>query len=119
MHVSITGFRAHSVFAMPRFWWHAIRSMHQARRAEGVLHVEAGTVDGIQHTLTAWRDRAAMLDFLRSGAHLQAMQAFPQIGSGFGFGFSAEQMPAFRAVHGLWLAEAERRAAQPARQKSA
>jgi hypothetical protein len=109
-YVSITGMRVLRFWHYPRFAFHAVRSMVQAQSAPGNLVADARKIDGVHHTLTVWTDRPAMLDYLRSGAHRRAMKAFPQIGSGYAFGFEAEVPPDWSDVHALWLAEGRRRA---------
>ncbi|MBB1248138.1 hypothetical protein [Rhizobium sp. G21] len=111
-YVSITGMRVRSVWRLPRFAFHAVRSMSQARRAEGNLFADARKIDGVHHTLTVWTDRTAMLAYLRAGAHRCAMQAFPTLGMGYAFGFDAATRPDWTAVHALWLAEGVRRVDQ-------
>ena len=119
MYVSITGFRAHSVWHMPRFWWHAVAAMQQVKAAPGLIKADARSMAGVQHTRSAWTDRAAMLAFMASGSHRQAMRVFPAIGAGYAFGFEAEQMPDWATVRALWLEEGERRASEAARRQVA
>jgi hypothetical protein len=115
VYVSITGLRIKSPLQLPIFAWHAVRSMRQAKMAPGNLAADARRIEGIHHTLTLWQDRSAMLAYLRSGAHLKAMKAFPAIGTGYAFGFDTQAAPAWPEVHALWRAEGERRSAAAAR----
>lgn len=114
-YVSITGFVPRSPLAVPAFWFHALRSMSQAERANGIVFVEARRINGVQHTVSVWRSREDMNLFMGAGAHLQAMRAFPRLGHGHSFGFEADQAPPWSEVHGLWLAEGVRRATGAAR----
>lgn len=109
MYISITGFQAHSVWLMPRFWWHAVAAMKQVKAANGLIRADARSIGGVQHTLSVWTDRDAMLAFLQSGAHRAAMRVFPQIGTGYAFGFEAGSVPDWREARALWLEEGERR----------
>ena len=102
VYVSITGLRLNRPWHAAAFFWHAIRSFRQARRAAGNLRAETGTINGVHHTLTVWESEAAMRDFIRSGAHRQAMRAFRTIASGKTFGFEATEIPDWNAVHRLW-----------------
>ena len=106
VYVSITGLELASIWQAPRFWWHAIRSMAQARRAAGNLSVDARRIDGVHHTLSVWTDEAAMRRYLVAGAHLQAMKSFHGMGTGKTYGFTAEQAPGWDEAHNLWLARA-------------
>lgn len=106
VHVSITGLRLRGLHHLPRFWWHALRAMAQARRAPGNLMAEARTIDGVHHTLSVWSDRATMRAYLVVGAHGRAMRAFPAIAVGRVVGFTAEQAPDWDAAHAIWLRDA-------------
>lgn len=101
-YVSITGLRVRSPLQSIPFWWHAIRSMMQAQAAEGNLKAEARAIDGVQHTLTVWTDKAAMRRFMTSGAHARAMRSFRSIATGSTFGFDSETVPDWSEVHALW-----------------
>jgi hypothetical protein len=106
MYVSMTGLRPASALQLPRFWWHSLRSMAQARRAPGNLEATAKKVGPYYHTMTVWTDRASMRAFLAVGAHLQAMKSFRAIGNGKTWGFDSEAMPDWDAAYDLWLRHA-------------
>jgi quinol monooxygenase YgiN len=88
-----------------RFRYHALRSYLQARKAEGVLHVAARRINGVEHTVTAWRDREAMLAYVRSGPHLKAMRAFHHIATGATCSFTTDHIPDWPEVHTRWKME--------------
>jgi quinol monooxygenase YgiN len=76
--VSITRLRLRSWRFVPGFIWHAFRSRRQARAAPGNL--DAAVLNEAHRTFwtcTVWRDEAAMLAFMRSGAHRRAMSHLP------------------------------------------
>jgi hypothetical protein len=99
LYVSVTGLSIKSAWhAPPRFWWHALRSMAQARAAEGNLFADARIVEGIHHTLTVWRSEAAMRAYLRSGPHLVAMRALASIGTGRVLGYTCAEKPGWDEV---------------------
>lgn len=102
VYVSITGLRVRHFWQAPIFWRHAIASMIQARAADGCLQAEARTIDGIHHTRSVWRDRAAMLVYLRAGAHLNAMKVFKRIATGRTYGYETTRIPDWAEVHQLW-----------------
>jgi hypothetical protein len=101
-YVSITGLRLNSFFHAPQFWWHALRSMAQAKSAQGLISADAHTINGVHHTLTLWQDRQAMQKFLASGAHLNAMKNFKSIAGGKVLGYEADAAPGWDEVHELW-----------------
>ena len=98
VYVSIVSLRLRSPLLLPRFWWFTLRSLRQARKAEGNLSAQINRIDGAYHSLTVWRDRAAMLAFMRHGAHAQAMRGFPWSGQGRVAGFSGAHAPAWADV---------------------
>lgn len=102
VYVSITGLQLRSRRHFFRFWWHAIRSMAQARRAEGNIAADARLINGVHHTRTVWTDEASMRRYLTAGAHLQAMKAFGSIATGKTLGFYAEAAPDWSEVHSIW-----------------
>ncbi|MDQ0313926.1 hypothetical protein [Amorphus orientalis] len=109
VYVSITGLRIKSPLHALRFWWHAVASMAQARGADGNVSAEARSIEGVQHTLSVWRDRDAMIAYRNSGAHLKAMRVFPRIASGHTLGFESDRAPDWSTARDLWLAEEDRR----------
>lgn len=102
IYVSITGLRIRRYAYTPLFWWHATRSMHQAQNAHGNILAQARSIDGVHHTLSVWENREAMLAYLRSGAHREAMRIFPKIATGKVFGMTATQAPDWIDVPRLW-----------------
>jgi len=103
VYVSMTGFRAKGAAQLPRFWWHTLRTLAQARRAPGNLHVAANRVGEYYHTLTVWTDEVSMRAFLTAGAHRLAMQNFRAMGSGKTYGFLSEAVPEWDVAYGLWV----------------
>ena len=106
LYVSVTGLSLKATYHAPRFWWHAFRSMAQARVADGNLHADARTLEGVHHTLTVWRSEDAMRAYLRSGAHLAAMRAYPAIGTGRVLGYRSAEQPGWQEALARWHAEA-------------
>ena len=103
VYVSITGLRVKSPLHFIPFIWHAIRSMTQINKAAGLIKAEARTINGIQHTLSVWKDEASMREYVISGAHLQAMKAFHSIASGKTYGYETDVPPHWDEVHDIWL----------------
>ena len=102
VYVSITGLQLKGRRHFFKFWWHAIRSMAQARRAEGNITTDARLIDGVHHTRTVWRDEGAMRRYLVAGAHLKAMKAFGSIATGKTLGFYCDSVPDWDDVHQAW-----------------
>lgn len=103
MYISITGLKPKGLLSYLQFWRFAMPSFTQARKAKGNLFCDVRRIDGHQCTLTAWKDRAAMLEFMRSGVHLSAMKSFHKIATGKTYGFESDVIPdwteAFSLLH--------------------
>lgn len=125
VHVSITGLRVRRIRHIPSFWFHALRSMAQARRAPGNISATSRTINGVHHALSVWSDRAAMRAYLGSGPHLEAMRRFPGIATGKIVGYPADKVPHWSEVHAIWTTQGRvvcafgtRRPAAPRRRPS-
>jgi hypothetical protein len=79
-----------------------MRSMRQAQRAAGNVSAEARTVDGVHHTLSVWESRAAMLAYIQSGAHRQAIRIFPRTAMGKVLGMTTSEVPDWWDIPPLW-----------------
>ncbi len=105
IYVSITGLKLNKAYHTPRFWYHAVRSMIQAKAASGNISAEARTINGIHHTMTVWESKDAMRAYLVAGAHLKAMKSFKAMATGKVLGFEADRAPPWDEVHALWQAK--------------
>ena len=103
VYVSITGLKLHGIMQAPKFWWHAIKSMAQAKRAPGNISADARTINGIHHTLSVWESEAAMRAYLIAGAHRKAMGVFRSIATGKTLGFTTDTVPDWSEVHAIWM----------------
>jgi hypothetical protein len=78
--VSITRLRIRSIWYMPLFALHAMRTMSQAQSAEGKLAVDTRfEKDRVVWTKTVWRNEDAMKQYRGSGAHQVAMRLLSRI----------------------------------------
>ena len=72
--ISVTRLRLRSVWYLPKFFWHAIPSNIQARKAAGNLGVDVLNEPRLAFwTRSAWKDEASMRAYMLSGAHRKAM----------------------------------------------
>jgi hypothetical protein len=79
-NVSITRLRISSIFYVPLFILHAMRSGAQARSAQGIVHFSTRVEDPFTHwTKTVWQDEPTMKSFRNSGAHQRAMRILSEI----------------------------------------
>lgn len=72
--VSVTRLRVRSWLYLLPFFFYAIRSMRQAKAADG--HLNLALLNDAHRTFwtcTVWADEAAMKSFMLSGAHRHAM----------------------------------------------
>ena len=61
--------------------------------SERNLSLSAKRIKGYQCTVTSWESRESMLEFMRSGAHFQAMKQFHKIATGRTYGYESDQVP--------------------------
>lgn len=74
-NVSVTRLRVQSIWFMPLFALHAMRSSAQAMRSEGIVHFSTRLEDPFTHwTKTVWKEESDMKRFRNSGAHQLAMR---------------------------------------------
>ena len=79
-NVSITRLRVRSIWYMPLFMLHAMRTMTQAQKAEGVLGVDTRfEKNNVVWTKTVWTDESEMKQYRGSGAHQIAMRLLSEI----------------------------------------
>ena len=95
MYISLTQLKPKGLISYFRFWFLAIPTFRQAQMAKGSLSVSAKRMNRSQCTITSWESREAMLEFMRSGAHLHAMKAFHKIATGRTYGYEADQLPSW------------------------
>ena len=108
-NVSITRLRVRSIFYMPLFMMHAMRTMMQAQKAPGVLGVETRLEPGnVVWTKTVWTDEAAMKQYRGSGAHQIAMRLLAEICSEAAYarwGQDTSDLPTWEEAHQRILRE--------------
>ncbi|MGH1420126.1 MAG: hypothetical protein ACRBCJ_14820 [Hyphomicrobiaceae bacterium] len=104
VYVSVTGLILQKPWHIFRFFWHAIRSARQAQKADGIISVKFRNINGVRHTLTVWESERAMQAFLYSGAHRDAIKAFPEIADRESktCGFETTTIPDWTAAHKIW-----------------
>jgi hypothetical protein len=72
--VSVTRLRLRSKWYLPEFMWRSLRSLSQARKADGCVAATVRNQSGLVFwTCTMWRDMEAMRAFMLNGAHRLAM----------------------------------------------
>lgn len=77
--ISVTRLRLRSPFYLPAFFWYALSSVSQAKRAPGNLSTTTRRrAKNAFWTLTVWESEAAMRAYMNSGSHRQAMPKLAQ-----------------------------------------
>jgi hypothetical protein len=72
--ISVTRLRVRALKYMPGFYWYAIQSQFQAKRASGCLHaITLRDAHRTFWTITAWTDEASLKAFMLSGPHRKVM----------------------------------------------
>ena len=74
MFISVTRLRVRSVLYAPQFFFYAVRSAGQVKRATGFLAGELlGDRDRTFWTMTSWDSQANMRRYMTGGPHRKAM----------------------------------------------
>lgn len=105
-YISITGLELKSMFHSPKFWFYAIPAMTQAKQAPGNISADGSYIQGTHHTLTVWKDRRSMLNYMRSGSHAKAMKIFDDIATGKTYGYESDIIPTWEEVRNLYETKA-------------
>ncbi len=78
--VSITRLRVRSIFLMPLFTYHAMRTSMQAQKSEGIVGVDTRfEKNNVVWTKTVWKEESAMKKYRSSGAHQIAMRILSEM----------------------------------------
>lgn len=78
--ISITRMRVRSIFYLPLFMLHALRSAAQAQQAQGIQDFATRVEAWDTHwTRTVWSEEGTMKRFRNSGAHQRAMRILSEI----------------------------------------
>ena len=102
MYVSVTGLKPRGLIGWIRFWMLTIPASKKAQKAKGIMHCAFISRQGYQHTLTVWKSKKYMLDYLTSKAHLKAMKKFSKIGDGKVYGYEADVIPNWKDALTEW-----------------
>ena len=90
VYTVLTALKLRSPGHAPRFWWHTLRSLSQARKAPGNLSVGVDRLGDHYCTITTWENVGAMRGFAYRGAHKRAIRAFPRIATGYIHSYEGE-----------------------------
>ena len=102
MIISITGLKPKSYWHTIPFWYRAVPSFTQAKKATGNLFCEVKRIGGIQHTLTAWDNIENLRSFVSSGPHLKAVKSFRKIATGSTYHYESDTIPTWAEAQRLW-----------------
>jgi len=93
-YVSLTLIHVRSIFAFRHFVPHAYKSFRTAKNSNSCLDVKTTAFGFYDHsTMSLWDDRTAMVEFLISTEHREAMKVFDKIGTGRVYGYEASHLP--------------------------
>jgi len=82
MYISINGLKTKGLFASIRFWFLTVPAFKAARNANGVILCESKSQNSYHHTLTVWKSKANMIEYISSPVNLGAKRDFPSIAVG-------------------------------------
>ena len=79
MYISITGLKRKGLSASIGFWFLTIPAFKAARNANGVILCESKSQNSYHHTLTVWKSKANMIEYIISPVNLTGTRAFLSI----------------------------------------
>ncbi|KIL35066.1 hypothetical protein SD71_15530 [Cohnella kolymensis] len=75
MFISVTRLRLKGKRMLPKFFLHTMKSIRQAKNANGLIHSSFYKEDWTTFwTLTVWENKECMTEFRNRGNHLEAMR---------------------------------------------
>jgi hypothetical protein len=107
MYISITGLKTKGLFASIRFWFLTVPAFKAARNANGIILCESKSQNGYHHTLTVWKSKANMIEYISSPVHLKAKRAFPSIAVGKVIGYQCDAIPSWEQAIQAWNEKAK------------
>jgi len=102
MYIAITGIKYKGLIKTLRFWFYTIPAFAAAKKAKGNLFAEAKKFNEYQHTLTVWKTKNDMLNYVFDKSHAKAMKQLSSIGLGFTYGFESKKMPTWKSALKTW-----------------
>jgi len=82
LFISVTRLHLKGKRKLPVFFWHTIKSIRQAKKAEGHLYSSVDKEGWLTFwTLTIWENEDYMRDYRKKGSHLKAMKVSKDIAS--------------------------------------
>ena len=107
MYISITGLKTKGLFASIRFWFLTVPAFKAARNANGIILCESKSQNSYHHTLTVWKSKANMIEYISSPVHLRAKRAFPSIAVGKVIGYQCDAIPSWEQAIQEWNEKAK------------
>ena len=102
MIIAITGFKPKNLLKKFRFLSHAVPLFQLAQISPGNTHAERFTHKGYYHTITAWKSRDAMMDYVYSPAHQKAIDLYDVLGEGLTCHYESEEIPSSKDALVYW-----------------
>ncbi|MBM7691573.1 heme-degrading monooxygenase HmoA [Peribacillus deserti] len=82
MFISVTRLRLKGKRNLPAFIWYTVKSINQAKKAEGILYSSFNKEGWHTYwTLTIWENNQSMKKYRNNGSHLKAMKVSRKIAS--------------------------------------
>ena len=107
MIIAITGFKTKNLLKKFRFLSHAVPLFQLAQISPGNTHAERFTHKGYYHTITAWKSRDAMMDYVYSPAHQKAIDLYDILGEGLTCHYESEEIPSSKHALDYWKANGQ------------
>ena len=102
MIINVTSIRLRSLWNFFALSYHGLLISRQARTEPGFIRIKNRGFGYDHYTLSVWESEAALRQFARTGAHLDAMKKSGQLATEIRtYSYAGEQLPSWKEVRAL------------------
>ena len=102
MTITITAVRLRRLWHFFPLTWHGFKITMQTRKSSGFIKMKNTGMGYWHYTMTAWESEEAMKNFMRSGAHGQAMKDSAKLATTIGsYTYEGEDFPTWKEAKEL------------------
>ena len=102
MTITITSIRLRSLWTFFQLSWLGLKISIQAKKSRGFIKMKNTGFGYMHYTVTAWKEVESMKEFMKSGAHAEAMKISAEIATEIGnYTYQSEVLPSWKEAKEL------------------
>jgi hypothetical protein len=102
MTITITSLRIRSLWTFFRLSWLGLKISMQVKKSPGFIKMKNTGFGYMHYTITVWKDVESMKEFMKSGAHAEAMKISAQIANEIGnYTYQSDVLPSWKEAKEL------------------